>query len=279
MLYSVISAKSIYLSSEIDTSITNIGNIITWKLIANNSNQGNVIFPELNLEGDSISLRSQKSILTDLGEIGNIMEIVFWDTGRFYTPNYQIRILSNEGNNEYGLEAERLAIDVISIIEPSMNMDLRPVKGPIKVKSLIPYLEILLTILLVIILIGIFWVWTKRLRAMNQEPIDSLIKSPSVIAMDRLSKLSYKGFYKEFYTELSHISREFIESTRYIRALEMTTEDIIKNKDLFLIEEKKFDNWVALLFKADMVKYARQDVDHSEMISDKDEIIKFIKNF
>ena len=113
---------------------------------------------------------------------------------------------------------------------------------------------------------------------MNQEPIDSLIKSPSVIAMDRLSKLSYKGFYKEFYTELSHISREFIESTRYIRALEMTTEDIIKNKDLFLIEEKKFDNWVALLFKADMVKYARQDVDHSEMISDKDEIIKTMRD-
>ena len=83
--YSIAQSQSINLSSEIDTSIANIGDIITWKIIANNSNQKNVIFPNLNIEGDSISIRSQRSIFTDKGEVGRIIEMTFWDTGRFYT--------------------------------------------------------------------------------------------------------------------------------------------------------------------------------------------------
>ena len=58
------------------------------------------------------------------------------------------------------------------------------------------------------------------------------------IARNRLSNLNEKGFAKEFYTELSYITREFVEYTTYIRALEMTTEEIIQNKELFLFDKK-----------------------------------------
>ena len=126
---------------------------------------------------------------------------------------------------------------------------------------------------------AIFWVWKKRLTNINQKPIHTLNKSPIDIARSRLSTLNEKGFAKEFYTELSYITREFVEYTTFIRTLEMTTEEIIQNKELFLFDIDNFNDWIALLSKADMVKYAKQSVEYSEMVVDKEKVMKFIDDF
>ena len=278
IFFSLANSKTINLSSEIDTSIANIGDIITWKLIARNSNQKNVIFPDLILKGDSISIRSQKSIFTDNGEVGRVIEMTFWDTGRFYTPEYQISILDDQGNVKYDLEAEKLLLDIVSIISPAMNQVARPIKKPVPVKGLLPFREVFFMILIAIIIMAIFWVWKKRLNIIHQKPIQTYNKTPMDIARNRLSNLNEKGFAKEFYTELSHITREFVEYTTYIRTLEMTTQEIIRNKKLFLFDLDNFDDWITLLSKADMVKYARASVDYSEMVIDKDKVTRLIDN-
>ena len=121
--------------------------------------------------------------------------------------------------------------------------------------------------------------WKKRLKNIYQKPIHTYNKTPIDIARNRLSNLNEKGFAKEFYTELSYITREFVEYITYIRALEMTTEEIIQNKELFLFDIENFNDWISLLSKADMVKYAKQSAGYSEMIVDKDTVMKFIDNF
>ena len=277
--HSIANSQSINLRSEIDTSIVNIGDIITWKIIAKNSNQKNVIFPDLIIESDSISIRSQRSIFTDKGEVGKIIEMAFWDTGRFYTPQYQISILNNQGDTKYDLEVEKLSLDVVSVISSSENKSARPLKKPVPVAGIFPYTKILYIILSIFILMGIFWVWNKRLRNIYQKTTHTYNTPPIDIARNRLSVLNEKGFSKEFYTDLSHITREFIEYTTYIRTLEMTTEEIIKNKELFLFDLDIFNDWTTLLSKADMVKYAKHPVEYSEMIADKDSAKQFIDNF
>ncbi len=59
----------------------------------------------------------------------------------------------------------------------------------------------------------------------------------------------------------------------------MTTEEIIKNKELFLFDLESFNNWTTVLSKADMVKYAKHPVEYSEMIVDKDKVVQFIDSF
>ena len=59
----------------------------------------------------------------------------------------------------------------------------------------------------------------------------------------------------------------------------MTTEEIIQNKELFFFDLEIFNDWITLLSKADMVKYAKQSVEYSEMIVDKNKVMKFIDNF
>ena len=277
--YSIVNSQSINISSEIDTSIASIGDIITWKIIAKNSSQKNVIFPDLIVKGDSISIRSQRSIFTDKGEVGKIIEMAFWDTGRFYTPQYQISILNNQRDTKYDLEVEKLSLDVVSVISSSDNISARPLKKPVPVAGIFPYTKILYIILSIFILMGIYWVWNKRFRNIYQKPTHTYNTPPIDIARNRLSVLNEKGFSKEFYTDLSHITREFIEYTTYIRTLEMTTEEIIKNKELFLFDLDIFNDWTTLLSKADMVKYAKRPIEPSEMIVDKEKVMQFIDGF
>ena len=108
----------------------------------------------------------------------------------------------------------------------------------------------------------------------------NFIKKTAIeIAMERLSCLDSKGFSKDFYTELSHITREYIEYSSYIRTLEMTTEEIITNRNLFSVDENLFFDWITLLKKADLIKYAKESSNHSEMENDKDTAINIINNF
>ncbi len=278
--YSSVLAQSIYVTSEVDTSKASIGDIITWEIKGKGSQQNKKLeFPELNLKGDSISIYSQRLIFDDELVIGRIIEIAFWDTGRFYTPLYYVNVLDPQGNVDQDIEIEKVAIDIVSVLTSLSDVKVRPVKGPVAVKVVIPYKEILLIILCLVIVSAIIWVLRKRIKYIYPKNSYSIIKSPIEIANDRLSALNKKGFSKQFYSELSHITREYIEYSTYIRTLEMTTEEIIGNRDLFHCDDDSFSRWTDLLSKADLVKYAKQSIEPYEMDIDKDKVINLINNF
>ena len=278
-LYSSVLAQSIYVTSEVDTSKASIGDIITWEIKGKGSQQNKKLeFPELNLKGDSISIYSQRLIFDDELVIGRIIEIAFWDTGRFYTPSYYVNVLDPQGNVDQDIEIEKVAIDIVSVLTSLSDVKVRPVKGPVAVKAVIPYREILLIILCLVIVSAIIWVLRKRIKYIYPKNSYSIIKSPIEIANDRLSALNKKGFSKQFYSELSHITREYIEYSTYIRTLEMTTEEIIGNRELFHCDDDSFSQWIGLLSKADLVKYAKQSIEPYEIDIDKDKVINFINN-
>ena len=278
--YSSVLAQSIYVTSEVDTSKASIGDIITWEIKGKGSQQNKKLeFPELNLKGDSISIYSQRLIFDDELVIGRIIEIAFWDTGRFYTPSYYVNVLDPQGNVDQDIEIEKVAIDIVSVLTSLSDVKVRPVKGPVAVKVVIPYKEILLIILCLVIVSAIIWVLRKRIKYIYPKNSYSIIKSPIEIANDRLSALNKKGFSKQFYSELSHITREYIEYSTYIRTLEMTTEEIIGNRELFHCDDDSFSQWTDLLSKADLVKYAKQSIEPYEMDIDKDKVINLINNF
>ena len=101
--------------------------------------------------------------------------------------------------------------------------------------------------------------------------------SPHELAINRLLQLDANGFSKEFYSELSHITRQFVEKSFYIRALEMTTEEISKNENIFKINDDIFSEWVNLLQKADLIKFAKKSTPISEMEDDKNVALDIIK--
>jgi hypothetical protein len=77
------------------------------------------------------------------------------------------------------------------------------------------------------------------------------------------------GLSKDYYADLSHISREFIETKYYIRTMEMTTEEINQFRFLFPLKDEIFSEWAQFLSDADMVKYAREIPSSEKMSTDK----------
>ena len=84
------------------------------------------------------------------------------------------------------------------------------------------------------------------------------------------------GLSKDYYMDLSHISREFIETKYYIRTMEMTTEEINQFRSLFPLKDEIFSDWAQFLSEADMVKYAREIPSPEKMSTDKKLIFSLI---
>ena len=87
--------------------------------------------------------------------------------------------------------------------------------------------------------------------------------------MKRLQNIDNIKVPKDFYSEISNISKEFFETKFYLLVLEMTTEEIEKNRSLFMIDDLKFSKWLTLLHQADLVMYANDTVSEEKMTKDK----------
>ena len=91
-----------------------------------------------------------------------------------------------------------------------------------------------------------------------------------------MDNLKVDGLAKDFYAELSHLTREYIENTYFIRTLEMTTGEIAENKNLIQIDEVQLKLWIDFLQKADKVKYAKELYTIEKMKRDMEKIFEWI---
>ncbi len=69
---------------------------------------------------------------------------------------------------------------------------------------------------------------------------------------------------------------DYIETKYFVRALEMTTEEINEFRSLFPLEDGLFSDWAQFLSEADKVKYAREIPTSEKMSADKEKISSFI---
>ena len=208
---------------------------------------------------------------------GITFELVFWDTGKFQTPAYQVDILNDSDTVISSIAPEPIELTILSLLASTGNSDFRPIKGPVPVRSLFPLRLTVLGILAVFLIACIYWTWSQRINVKYQRNEYLVSKSPREKAIRRLEELNINGFAKDYYAELSHISREYVEYSTFIRALEMTTKEINDNRNLFPINDKMFADWVKTLSIADLVKYARAIPDSTQMDLDHQKIICFIE--
>ena len=258
-------SQSISVISSLDTQSVYIGDIISWTVKAKNVKGSRLHFPELNIESDSLNVK-QKTFLYENDNLEGIeFELVFWDTGKFQTPEYQIQLLDSSGAIEKDIKALSLKININSTISNSKDSKLKPFQGPVPVKMVIPFRTIIYLIILFCSIFGMFWIWNHRLNRNYKKSIYDIFESPEDKAMRRLSNLNPKSLSKIFYTDLSHILREYIEKKYFIRTLEMTTDEIINNRGIFPVKDEQFTKWIEVLNLSDKVKYANEKVNTGQL--------------
>ena len=270
-------AQSTIVSSELDTTQGYIGDVVNWTVLVDNAENRRIQFPELFLQNDTVSVRTQKLLYNKGIVTGITFELVFWDTGKFQTPEYQVDILNDSDTVISSIAPEPIELTILSLLTTTGNSDFRPIKGPVPVRSVFPLRLTVLGILAVILIAFIYWTWNQRINVKYQRTEYLISESPREKAIRRLEELNINGFAKDYYAELSHISREYVEYSTFIRALEMTTEEIDENRNLFPINDKMFADWVKSLSIADLVKYAREIPDSTQMELDHKKIISFIE--
>ena len=270
-------AQSTIVSSELDTTQGYIGDVVNWTVLVDNAENRRIQFPELFLQDDTVSVRTQKLLYNKGIVTGITFELVFWDTGKFQTPEYQVDILNDSDTVISSIAPEPIELTILSLLTTTGNSDFRPIKGPEPVRSLFPLRLTVLGILAIFLIACIYWTWSQRINVKYQRTEYLISESPREKAIRRLEELNINGFAKDYYAELSHISREYVEYSTFIRALEMTTEEIDENRNLFPINDKMFADWVKTLSIADLVKYARAIPDSTQMDLDHQKIICFIE--
>ncbi len=108
--------------------------------------------------------------------------------------------------------------------------------------------------------------YTVYLRKKSKKPLILFKPKPEVPAhvkaleaLDHLKEESLwkKGRYKEFYTGLTDILREYLGQRFGVMAQEMTSDEILEAMTRLSLQERSINKLRSLFFTADMVKFAK----------------------
>jgi hypothetical protein len=269
-------SNNFIVKENLDTSDVFIGDILTWSVRVEGDSIRKLRYPLIENTSDSILIKKQGFFKENDVIVGTFFELMVWDTGSYLTPIYQVDVLNKDSTENFSISTDRLSFSVSSILTDSSIKDFRPLKAPIPIKRIIPFRLIFFVLVIIISLIAFTLIFKKREKTIyiKEKYIEG--KDPKNVALERLNSLQINGLTKDFYAELSHITREYIENTHFIRTLEMTTDEIADNRHLIQIDENQLELWIDFLQKADKVKYAKELFAVEKMNSDMEKILNWI---
>ena len=276
--------KSFQLTTTIDTTRASIGDLISYKVLTHNI--GNKYFDiSKNEFSEPLELRNSKLLLDKKEKvIGAEFILSVWDTGKVTIPSMNINIYNSDSTFDFTIASDSIVIEVVSLVDITGNQSMKPLKGPLPIQTIFPLRIVSLILLLSIIIYGLYYFYGKRLDDLD----DNIKSNPNIESADKIAfrKLDLlinesentQLNIKEFYIDLSYILREYVENSVYVKSLEMTTEEIIRNKALFPFNDESLNIWIDILNRADLSKYAKSNPNKNVCRNDLDLSKNFIKD-
>jgi len=265
------------LNIEIDSTVLKIGDIITYRLFPIGTNDQIIVYPQIP-GTESMEIRNQDLLKRGNQIIGKEFSIVFWDTGSFHIPTLEIEVLRSDSTFDYAFISDSISVSIVSSILDTDDRIIKPIKDPFPLKFPLRW-KMIIRIVVLIALFGILvYLFTQRQKSdkIIEKPIERF-PSASEIALQQLEELIalMKKSDKEFYVQLTHLIREFLENKWYFSALEMTTADLELHHSLVPFCNSEFTYLISMLQKADLVKFAKNLVDSAERKED----VEWVRNF
>ena len=272
----ILFCKSFTVDSKIDKEIAYIGDIIKWTILVEDYEKRKFNFPIIPDQDESISIIKHQIIYNKNDPIGIEFELTAWDTGKFTTPIFSFDVMKNN-EVDYSFQLDPIDFEIVSILTTIDQAEFKDIKGPVSVKNIFPFRKILYVFLLLVLMVAIILMWRKRISPEYEKINYDFLEDPYERASRRIKELDSSVLTKEYYSTLSHVLREYIETKYFVRTLEMTTEEIENAIEIFQFEEENFFKIINFLKKSDQVKYARHAPIPEKMIQDKKEIEEIIQ--
>ncbi|PIS29261.1 MAG: hypothetical protein COT43_04180 [Candidatus Marinimicrobia bacterium CG08_land_8_20_14_0_20_45_22] len=192
------------------------------------------------------------------------LDLAVFDTGIVTIPPLEIRALSPSDTTAImTFKTDPQKIRIISVL-PAGETNLKDIKPPFPIRRTLPLRLLVFLIILMGLSYGAWKYYQKWKREHPPLALDErFLEAPHVAAFRKLEQLKGKTFktveeQMQYYSEISQIIREYIERRYFIRALELTTTEIIIALCETDVDETTQLKVGILLKELDVIKFARQ---------------------
>tara|TARA_Y100000590_G_C15462800_1_gene917137 strand:- start:6 stop:884 length:879 start_codon:yes stop_codon:yes gene_type:complete len=250
-----------------------VGNITSLQVTVNGLKNGE--FPNFFKLNNNSLFTSTNSILDDKTIIYNIQ---FWNSGKISIPPIKIDIMKNNKFN-YSIYSDSIHFSVYSNLLKNGNM-MRPIK-PMKQINLLNMKKIIfmaILILLFFILLSSSFIKLKKNKfdIIKKNNLNTDIYKHTLMKINELhipinNNLSE---IENYYSKLTYYIKKFLKNKIFIRATEMTTNEIsiFFKKNNF--NKNLISKWTQLNENADRRKYAGMLPDINTMNVDKESFLE-----
>lgn len=217
--------------------------------------------------------------------LSQLLTLTSFDTGYVEIPSIGIKYYkSTKDTTAYTSFTDYMDIYVRPVsIDTTMAYKpiIMPIKQNITFKETVPYIGGLIILAGLIFLIIYLVKRSKNKEQIVEEEIKPQI--PAIItAREKLSALKesnlwQSGRYKDYYTDLTDIAREYLEGQFEIDAIEMTSEEILDEVKKIKLDNQVFNKLQNTLTTADLVKFAKATPDSTENENAFSDINSFIE--
>ncbi|WP_424514736.1 hypothetical protein [Psychroserpens sp.] len=261
---------SAQVTSSIDTTKIRIGEQITYKIQVEADSMDLVVFPEGQtfqplemIESYKVDTTKNKANFQLIKTYG----LTQFDSGGFTIPKQKVII----GDKAFFTDSMRVEVNMIKVDTTVQNLyDIKPMIKVEKASS--QWWKYLLIGILIAILIGfVLWWFIWRKKPLTEEEEIALLPpyDRAKLALQKLDTSDYlqRAELKDYYSELTFIIRKYLDEKVYDRALESTTDELIKRLNLLRDANKielsttDINNIETILKRADLVKFAKSAPD------------------
>ena len=187
------------------------------------------------------------------------LTLMTFDTGYVTIPRLHLTTFNAQlSTDPITLYVTTIEVDTTQAYKPIAP----PIEQPVSMKEVYPWILGLLLLALAGLLVWYFVKHRKPQVDENGEPVKGPVIPPFDKAIDDLESLKQQklwqaGKLKEYYSGLTDIAREYIEGQFGVNAVEMSTDEILKEVGELDFDERLYGQLKDTMEVADLVKFAK----------------------
>jgi DNA-binding ferritin-like protein (Dps family) len=188
--------------------------------------------------------------------------LTIWDSGTFFIPSIEIENKSSDSIKVY-----------VNNVKTNQDQEIKDIKKPINTpvtfEEAFPYILIFIALALICLLI--YYFFKNKEKVIEVKKVEKIIVPPYQIALDLLNTLKDKELLQqneinEYHTQISEITRRYIEAGLNIQAMEIASNDILNLLEQQRIETKSIKKVFEINDLAKFAKYKPIEIENKECL-------------
>ena len=253
--------SDIIIKTSIDTTRVKIGEEIIYTIDITSKNEYNIRFDEKpNFIPFEILDSQPYDSINESSKISKKYSLIKFEPGEYWIPPQKVYL------NQSIRFTDSILVVVNDVEVDTLKQNLYDIKPIIPVKR--NYQKIFLKIIFIIIFLTFAYLLYRYFFLKSNDNSNDINKSLYDIAFEKLENLNSLDpnsqiDFKEYYTILVDIFREYLESQVKIPAMESTSKELIirinmlKDSGNYNFEKKQIDKLEELFTKSDLIKFAK----------------------